>query len=492
MEDLTISRRRFLKAGAVLGLGIAATGLSGCGSWVPRSAQIDDGVEDLSMQGQRIESVDDGLVLIEGGAFLMGSPSAEPWRGEDEIQHEVTVSSFYLAAREVTQAEYSTIMGSNPSAFKGGELPVESVTWLDAVAFCNALSQKEGLTFAYEIDGENVSWDRSADGYRLPTEAEWEYACRAGTTMPFNTETSISADTEANYYGTYPYEIENNYFSQGNLETSPGIYRQETVEVGNFGANRWGLYDMHGNVAEWVWDVYGPYPEVAVEDPIGADAGALRVNRGGGWNDFAKNLRSAYRAALPADGSSKSVGFRIARNAQPGSGIAAAAASDQATGSGDALIVYFTWSGNTAGIAQEIAQQTGFETVSLELEHPYSSNYSTCLDEAQRDQNTQARPALKTRIDDFDRYGTVLIGYPNWWASIPMPIATLLESYDFSGKTILPFCSNGGGGLGQSVSAISKLAPNSVVKDGLSIYYSGGSNLSSDVSQWLEKCGVAN
>lgn len=487
-----ISRRRFLEAGAALGVGMAATGLSGCGSWVPRSAQIDNGEEASSMQEQRIEPVDGEFVLIEGGTFLMGSPADEPWRGEDEVQHEVTLNNFYLAAREVTQEQYSAVTGSNPSAFKGDELPVDSVTWLDAIAFCNALSQEEGLAPAYGIDGENVSWNRSADGYRLPTEAEWEYACRAGTTTPFNTETSISADTEANYYGTYPYEIENNYFSQGNLETSPGIYRQETVEVGSFGANRWGLYDMHGNVAEWVWDVYGPYPEAAVEDPAGADAGTLRVNRGGGWNDFAKNLRSAYRATLPADGSSRSVGFRIAKNAQPGSGVVTSAAARQGAGSGDALIVYFTWSGNTAGIAQEIAHQTGFQAVELELEHPYSSNYSTCLDEAQRDQNTQARPALKTRIEDFDRYSTVLIGYPNWWASIPMPIATLLESYDFSGKTILPFCSNGGGGLGQSVSAISKLAPNSVVKDGLSIYYSGGSSLAEDVSQWLDKCGVTD
>ena len=441
------------------------------------------------MQNQQIELTEGGLVLIEGGTFLMGSPPDEPWRGEDEVQHEVTLGSFYLATKEVTQSEYSAVKGANPSAFKGGELPVESVTWLDAIAYCNALSQSEGLVPVYTIDGENVSWDRSANGYRLPTEAEWEYACRAGTTTPFNTETSISADTEANYYGTYPYEIENNYFSQGNLETAPGIYRQETTEVGSFDANPWGLYDMHGNVAEWVWDIYGPYPEVAVEDPMGVDTGASHVNRGGGWNDFAKNLRSAYRATLPADGSSRSIGFRVARNACPGNGTAAATGA-QETGSGETLIVYFTWSGNTAGVAQEIARQTGFSAVNLELERPYSNNYSTCLDEAQRDQNIQARPTLKTRIDDFDRYSTVLIGYPNWWASIPMPIATLLESYDFSGKTILPFCSNGGGGLGQSVSAISKLAPNAVVKDGLSIYYSGGSSLAEDVSEWLVKCGV--
>ena len=149
-------------------------------------------------------------------------------------------------------------MGNNPSSFSGDALPVENVSWLDAVAYCNARSELEGLTPAYAIDGQTVTWDRSADGYRLPTEAEWEYACRAGTVTPFNTETSISAE-EANYYGHYPYEIEENYFSQGNLDTQPGEYRQTTVEVTSFSPNGWGLYNMHGNVSEWVWDYYGAY-----------------------------------------------------------------------------------------------------------------------------------------------------------------------------------------------------------------------------------------
>lgn len=128
----------------------------------------------------------------------------------------------------------------------------------------------------------------------------------------------------------------------------------------------------------------------------------------------------------------------------------------------------------------------------IELEHPYSSNYNTVLKEAQRDQHKQARPALKTRIDakKWAEYGRIIIGYPNWWASIPMPVATLLESYDFSGKTILPFCSHGGGRFGQSITAISKLAPNAKIGDGLSVHYSGGSSLSKDVEKWLEKNGV--
>lgn len=448
------------------------------------------------MQQEATTQIDDGLVLIKGGAFMMGSPESEPWRGADETLHEVTVSDFYISDKEVTQGEYAALMQANPSVHVGDALPVESASWLDAVAFCNALSQREGLQAAYSVSGTDVSWDRAADGYRLPTEAEWEYACRAATTTPFNTQTYVSADTEANYYGTYPYEIENNYFSQGNLQTSPGIYRREPIEPGSFAPNAWGLYDMHGNVAEWVWDAYGPYDTAAATDPAGPDSGTLRVNRGGGWNDFGKNLRSAYRAALPADGASPSVGFRVARNASPGAGlvgVAAAAAGAQAggTGAGDGIIVFYSWSGNTRSIAQEISRQTGFQAVELELERPYSTDYSTCLEEAQRDQNAQARPALVTRIDDLDRYDTVLVGYPNWWASIPMPVATFLESYDFAGKTVLPFCSNGGGGLGQSVSAVSKLVSAATVKDGLSIYYSGGASMSSDVSAWLDACGVS-
>lgn len=170
---------------------------------------------------------------------------------------------------------------------------------------------------AYVVDGSSVIWDRSASGYRLPTEAEWEYACRAGTTTPFNTQTSISPE-ESNYYGHYPYEIEGNYFEQGNLTTKPGQYRETTVAVTTFTANPWGLYNMHGNVSEWVWDYYGSYTTEAQTDPTGPDTGALRIYRGGGWNDFAKNMRSAYRATLEQNLSSFNIGIRLVRNASTG------------------------------------------------------------------------------------------------------------------------------------------------------------------------------
>ena len=214
-------------------------------------------------------AVDDGFVWIKGGSFLMGSPETENWRINDETQHEVTVSGFWMSPYEVTQAEYEHLTGVNPSSFLGESLPVESVSWLDAVRLCNAKSAEAGLTPAYVIDGETVTWDRSADGYRLPTEAEWEYACRAGTTTPFNTIHATGPE-EANYYGHYPYEIEENYFDDSVLETRPGRYRQTTVEVDAFAPNPWGLYNMHGNVNEWCWDLYGAYDLTDTVDPTGA------------------------------------------------------------------------------------------------------------------------------------------------------------------------------------------------------------------------------
>ena len=435
--------------------------------------------------------VPENFVLVEGGTFQMGSPEDEAWRSDDETQHTVTVSDFYMSRYELTQAEYEAVAGNNPSSFSGAELPVETVSWLDAVAYCNARSEQEGLTPVYTIGGSNVSWDRSANGYRLPTEAEWEYACRAGTQTPFYMEVSPSAQ-DANYYGHYPYMIEENYFSQGNLEVQPGEYRQTTVSVGSFEANPLGLYDMHGNVGEWTWDAYGPYGTDEQIDPTGSETGTRRVYRGGGWNDFAKNMRCAYRATMDQDKGSFNIGIRLVRNAIAGSGSVAGstAQTGENTGGGKVLIAYFSWGGNTQGVAQEIQSQTGADLFEITLVDPYSSNYNTVLDEAQRDQNEQARPELASHVEDMEQYDTILLGYPNWWASIPMPIASFLEEYDFSGKTIIPFCSHGGGRFGQSLTAIAKLAPDATMGEGLSIHYSGGSSLGADVAAWLEKNGI--
>lgn len=436
------------------------------------------------------QDIPEEFVLIKGGSFQMGSPDSEPWRSEDELQHTVTVSDFYMSKYELTQKEYEDITGNNPSNFSGENLPVENISWLDAVAYCNARSEKEGLIPVYTIDGQNVSWDKSADGYRLPTEAEWEYACRAGTTTPFYMESSPS-DKDANYYGHYPYEIEDNYFSQGNLEVKPGEYRETTVSVDSFSENPYGLYNMHGNVSEWVWDYYGAYSTDSQTDPTGPETGTLRVYRGGGWNDFAKNMRSAYRATLEQDHGSFNIGIRLVRNAAAGSGtVSGSAANNGTSGDGNILIAYFSWGGNTKGIAEEIQNQTGADLFEITMVNPYSNDYNTVLDEAQRDQNEQARPELASHVENMEQYDTVILGYPNWWASIPMPVASFLEEYDFSGKTIIPFCSHGGGRFGQSLTAISKLAPDAAMGEALSIHYSGGSGMPDDVSEWLTNNGI--
>jgi flavodoxin len=156
------------------------------------------------------------------------------------------------------------------------------------------------------------------------------------------------------------------------------------------------------------------------------------------------------------------------------------------------LVAYFSWGGNTRGIAQQIHQRVGGDRISVDMFEiqcvtPYSSNYNTCLDEALRDQRANARPVLKTHVTNMAQYDTILLGYPNWWASIPAPIASFLEEYDLAGKTIIPFCSHGGGRFGQSLTAIAKLEPQAKIGDALSVHYSGGSSLANDITEWLKK-----
>jgi len=248
------------------------------------------------------------FVKISGGTFTMGSHSGEQGRtSEESPQRQVTVSLFYIATHPVTQAEYEKVMGENPSIFKGAKLPVEQVDWFDAVDYCNKRSKQEGLTPAYTItvsdNNRTVTWNREANGYRLPTEAEWEYACRAGTVTPFSFGNSINTNL-ANYNGTNPYDI---YVT--------GEDRKKTTAVGSFAPNSWGLYDMHGNVFEWCWDWFGNYAGRNQEDPAGAVSGTKRVLRGGSWMSSMPQIRSAFRHSAPPSGSREpNIGFRVVHN----------------------------------------------------------------------------------------------------------------------------------------------------------------------------------
>jgi formylglycine-generating enzyme required for sulfatase activity len=225
------------------------------------------------------------MIAIPGGTFLMGSPENEAERSSNESpQHQVTVPSFFMGKYQLTQAQYQAIMGVNLSAFKGDNRPVENVNWDDAVAFCQKLTQKTGKN------------------YRLPSEAEWEYACRAGTKTPFSFGDNITTDL-VNYDGNYPYN-----------SAPKGKYRQETTDVGTFPPNAFGLYDMHGNVCEWCEDDWHENYINAPKDGSAwnSQSGSVtRLLRGGCWFNDAGYCRSAIRFRYLRDDRYSSCGFRV-------------------------------------------------------------------------------------------------------------------------------------------------------------------------------------
>ncbi|MCL2208802.1 MAG: formylglycine-generating enzyme family protein [Treponema sp.] len=237
--------------------------------------------------------VPDYMVLVRRGAFEMGSPETEIEHEEDEQLHKVIIRSFYISKFEVTQRQYHEVMGNNPSYFKGANLPVENVSWFDAVEYCNALSIRDGLPPAYTIleynENRVVVWNRDSKGYRLPTEAEWEFSCRAGTTTAFSMGNNINR-RYANYLG------------------------RGTRNVGSYPPNGWGIYDMHGNVSEWCWDWYYDYSTTTLLDTSFANTDGHRIFRGGNWFSSSIRLRSAFREHYYPAYRNMSIGFRIARN----------------------------------------------------------------------------------------------------------------------------------------------------------------------------------
>ena len=436
----------------------------------------------ITMDGENgVADVSD-MILIEGGTFTMGSQSDEPERDADEVQHTVTVGSFYMAPTEVSQADYTAVMGENPSEEQGDDLPVESITWYDAIAYCNALSEAEGLTPCYTVSGTTITWDRSANGYRLPTEAEWEYACRADTETPFSFGDYVN-DSDANCYNAYGY----NNDASGSWVNG---YLEHTVSINEYNANAYGLYNMHGNVAEWVWDWYGDYGTDEATDPIGPEKGNYKVARGGGWNDMPKHIRSAYRMAHPADVPLYSIGMRLVRNADRGTGTTMSINNATAVSDGNTLIVYFSQTGNTQGFAEIIQEITGADMFRIERAETYSATHNSqgLYAEALDEYRSNASPELATYPEDggynVEDYDTIILGCSNWWASVPAPVRTFLEHYDLSDKTIIPFCSMGGGRFGQIISAMAKLAPNSTIKEGLCVTYSSYDK--DEIADWLD------
>ena len=221
-------------------------------------------------------------VEIPGGSFMMGSPEEEPERKANERQHKVTVNPFRISRFQATFEQYdlfcdATHRDKPPDEGWGrGKRPVIHINWDEATAFADWL------------------------GCRLPTEAEWEYACRAGTTTPFSTGNNLTT-AQANFNGNFPYN-----------NSPKGEYRARTEPVGSFEPNPWGLFDMHGNVWEWCSDWYDDYPEGDQVNPRGPESGTFRIFRGGGWRNYAQLCRSAFRYRYFQNFRHYNIGFRVA------------------------------------------------------------------------------------------------------------------------------------------------------------------------------------
>ena len=230
------------------------------------------------------------MIYCPPGEFMMGSPASEDGRNDDEKQHRVTLTKgFWLGKYAVTQRQWKSVMGSNPSGWEGESLPVQNVTWQDCQEFIGKVNAQLKC------------------GARLPTEAEWEYACRAGTTTAYYWGNALDG-YRANCDGNHPC---------GTI--GKGFYLKETVEVGKYEPNPWGFFCMHGNVSEWCgdWYSYDYYKRSPVDDPQGPVSGSQRVSRGGSWCSFARMCRSAHRARYNPGDYGSNIGFRLCCSEEP-------------------------------------------------------------------------------------------------------------------------------------------------------------------------------
>lgn len=241
------------------------------------------------------------FVHVTGGTFTMGDIAGVGLSVEQPV-HAVTLThDFSIGKYEVTQAEYMAVMHDNPSYFTGNNrLPADNISWYDAIHFTNILSIRSGLAPCYDSDGNVVGGDGNpyeCEGYRLPTEAEWEYATRAGTTTPFS-------------FGENDADLSDHAWYAQNAGS-------RTHPVGEKQPNPWGLYDVHGNVWEWAYDRYAPqYKSDGPEtDPIGSPSGTERVKRGGSWDRSPEYLRPAFRSGYEPAYAYYNFGFRVARTA---------------------------------------------------------------------------------------------------------------------------------------------------------------------------------
>jgi formylglycine-generating enzyme required for sulfatase activity len=244
------------------------------------------------------------MVLLKKGIFKMGTPDTEPGREKNEgPQREVTLNAFYISKYTITQKEFIAVMGFNPNGYDTPDLPMDFVNWYDAINYCNALSVSQDLKPVYTVKGVDVTWEKSANGYRLPTEAEWEYACRAGTTTMY-------------YIDIRPQDIDKIIPVYANCTTDHTYSNLGRPAVGGcYPPNPWGLCDMMGNIYEWCWDWWQDgYTGLGTDNPSGPASGVRRTMRGGCWFLGAGGLRSGNRDNGYTNLRWKGNGIRLVKN----------------------------------------------------------------------------------------------------------------------------------------------------------------------------------